>query len=81
MNDQEQRMVEYASQWMSYGGGDDEILAEFGLTPEQFYRRLLHLVSTRRVGGPNAKVRGQVGRFSSKKVAAYATLRTAPIRR
>lgn len=43
-NDNE--LVRFAAQWAPFGGGDEYIYPEFGLTPEQFYRRVLDVIQT-----------------------------------
>jgi hypothetical protein len=41
----DQQMVTFAYRWMPFGGtADDEILAEFGLTPVRFYLRVIEIL-------------------------------------
>lgn len=40
------RLVDFALQWETYGGGDEYILPEFGIQPPTFYRRLLSLLQS-----------------------------------
>ncbi|MCZ4587609.1 DUF3263 domain-containing protein [Rhodococcus opacus] len=40
------RFVDFALQWVSYGGGDEYILPEFGVQPSTYYRRLLSLLQS-----------------------------------
>ena len=43
----DEQMVTYAYRWMPFdGSADDEILAEFGLTPVQFYLRVIEIVES-----------------------------------
>lgn len=44
MDPYDQALLTYALRWCNYGGGDEQIFPEFGLTPEAFYRRVLDLV-------------------------------------
>jgi hypothetical protein len=38
-------MLAFAVQWMPYGGGDaEDIMVEFGIPPETYFRRLEHLL-------------------------------------
>lgn len=37
-----QQWVDFALRWEPFGGGDDYILPEFGVSPAVFYRRLLN---------------------------------------
>ncbi|UZG60287.1 hypothetical protein [Rhodococcus opacus] len=43
----DQALLDYAIRWCTYGGGDEHIFPEFGLTPEAFYRRVLTIVERR----------------------------------
>lgn len=48
----DKQMVAFAHRWMPYGGtADDEILVEFGLTPTQFYLRVIEILEKRDVPG------------------------------
>jgi len=40
------RMVDFAAQWMSFDGGDEYILPEFGIDPTTYYRRVLTILQT-----------------------------------
>jgi len=37
---EESAMLTFAAQWAPFGGGDEFILPEFGITPGTFYHRL-----------------------------------------
>ncbi|UGT55227.1 DUF3263 domain-containing protein [Nocardia asteroides] len=39
-------VLEYAAVWAPYGGNDAEAFVQFGLTPEEFHRRLIRLLGT-----------------------------------
>jgi hypothetical protein len=39
-------ILEFASEWAPYGGNDAEAFVRFGLTPEEFHRRLSRLLRT-----------------------------------
>ncbi|MEV0099727.1 DUF3263 domain-containing protein [Nocardia sp. NPDC050789] len=39
-------MLEFAAEWAPYGGNDDAAFVRFGLTPEEFHRRLARLLVT-----------------------------------
>jgi hypothetical protein len=41
-------LIAFATRWEPFGGGDEYILPEFGLQPEQFYRRLTQLLTDHR---------------------------------
>ncbi|MBM7241596.1 DUF3263 domain-containing protein [Rhodococcus fascians] len=40
------RMLQFALQWMPYGGGDrEDIMVAFGIPPETYFGRLRHLLA------------------------------------
>ncbi|MFB7718137.1 DUF3263 domain-containing protein [Nocardia sp. NPDC056100] len=39
-------MLEFAAEWAPYGGNDEAAFLRFGLTPDQFHRRLTHLLAS-----------------------------------
>ncbi|GEM30529.1 hypothetical protein NN3_15360 [Nocardia neocaledoniensis NBRC 108232] len=39
-------VLEFAAVWAPYGGNDAEAFVQFGLTPEEFHRRLIRLLGT-----------------------------------
>ena len=45
MTKDELAMLSFAVEWAPFGGGDELILAEFGVHPAVFYRRLQSLVT------------------------------------
>lgn len=47
MINHDQGLIQFLSRWMPYGGGDEEMLPEFGIAPHEFYRRALHLLDDR----------------------------------
>lgn len=48
----DEQMVTFAYRWMPFGGSaDDDIFAEFGLTPVQFYLRVIEIVESGEVRG------------------------------
>jgi hypothetical protein len=46
MDSYERELVEFAVRWCPYGGGDEHILPEFGISPGEFYRRVLTTLDT-----------------------------------
>ncbi len=72
MTHDEDLMVRFALKWLPYGGGDEHILPEFGLMPDEFYRRLSQLMDT--VGTPHLDPgsRRRLSEFSSLKLARPA---------
>ena len=47
MTHYDQWLIQFLSRWMPYGGGDEEILPEFGIAPHEFYSRALRLLDDR----------------------------------
>jgi len=43
---EERAMLTFAVQWAPFGGGDEFILPEFGITPGTFYHRLRAILFT-----------------------------------
>jgi hypothetical protein len=44
MNIHEKAMLTFARTWQPYGGNDDQILPEFGVSAATFYRRVLKII-------------------------------------
>ncbi|SEC99439.1 hypothetical protein [Rhodococcus koreensis] len=40
-------LLDFALRWSFYGGGDDYVFTEFGISPATFYQRVLVLVEKR----------------------------------
>lgn len=49
MDPYESAMVEFVQIWRPYGGADDQILPEFGMTADVFYRRVLDILERPRL--------------------------------
>lgn len=72
MTPHDQGLVRFLCQWMPYGGGDDEILPEFGIAPREFYNRLVHLLDARSTQIDFAQ-RQRLREFCCLKVRHYST--------
>nr|AIU93820.1 hypothetical protein LRS1606.386 [Rhodococcus sp. NS1] len=46
MTPDERAMVDFVLRWSPFGDGDEYILPQFGLTPPEFYSRILALAAT-----------------------------------
>lgn len=46
MTRDDRAMLAFATKWSRFGGGDEYILPEFGVTPSVFYQRLLTMVTS-----------------------------------
>lgn len=69
MTHDEDLMVRFALKWLPYGGGDEHILPEFGLMPDEFYRRLSQLMDTICTPHLDPGSRRRLSEFSSLKLA------------
>ncbi|MFZ2178859.1 MAG: hypothetical protein WAW17_33465 [Rhodococcus sp. (in: high G+C Gram-positive bacteria)] len=69
MTQDEDLMVKFALKWLPYGGGDEHILPEFGVTPDEFYRRLSLLVNTVRATRVDLGSRRQLVELCSLELA------------
>ena len=47
MDAHDRAMLQFAQRWSPYGGGDEQIFTEFGVSIPTFYRRVLTLVESR----------------------------------
>ena len=66
------RQLQFLSRWMPYGGCDEEILPEFGLTPKEFYRRLAQLLD-KGVLAMDFTLRQRLREFCHVKIGQYST--------
>lgn len=62
-------MLEFATKWYRYGGGDEYILPEFGLVPAEFYRRLLGMVTTTPIDEMDLAMRNDLREFCLLKLS------------
>ncbi|MGV9949639.1 DUF3263 domain-containing protein [Rhodococcus aetherivorans] len=68
MTSDERAMLAFVLRWSPFGGGDDYILPEFGLTPAAFYRRVLALL-TLQSGGTDVATRAHLRQFCVSKLS------------
>lgn len=68
-------MVEFALKWLPYGGGDEHILPEFGLTPTEFYLRIMKLMNSLSATRVDLGPRLQLIELCSLKLAHEGTKR------
>ncbi|MDF3310572.1 DUF3263 domain-containing protein [Rhodococcus sp. T2V] len=71
MNDHEKDMLAFARTWKPYGGNDDEILPEFGLTATTFYHRVLALLNRPLTHGLGIAECQAIRTFCAAKLRAY----------
>ncbi len=62
LDPEQRRLVDFAAMWLHYGGGSrEDIFVSFGLTEEQYFQRLLHLLTHRPLAvGLDAGVRNRM---------------------
>ncbi|MGC0367492.1 hypothetical protein ABH922_005544 [Rhodococcus sp. 27YEA15] len=49
MDPYENEMLKFVQMWKPYGGADDQVLPEFGMTVDVFYRRVLDILERPRM--------------------------------
>ena len=73
MTRDDQEMLAFATKWSSFGGGDEYILPEFGITPVVFYQRLLVMVTSTLINDVDFSTRTYLMDFCSSKLARPAS--------
>ncbi|MFC0452228.1 DUF3263 domain-containing protein [Rhodococcus jostii] len=69
MPDIDHSMITFAKRWSPYGGGDEYILPEFGITPMLFYQRLHTTLERKFVEGLDLTTRLSLREFCARKLA------------
>ncbi|MCX5042372.1 hypothetical protein OG921_04125 [Aldersonia sp. NBC_00410] len=62
-------MLEFATRWHQFDGGDEYILPTFGITPPVFYQRVLWLVNTSKDHGLDQPICRLVRQLCYRKLA------------
>jgi hypothetical protein len=62
-------MLAFATKWSRFGGGDEYILPEFGLTPSVFYQRILAMVTTTLINEVDFSTRQYLREYCSLKIS------------
>jgi hypothetical protein len=73
MTRDDQAMLAFATKWSRFGGGDEYILPEFGITPQVFYQRLLAMVTSTLINDVDFSTRTYLMDFCSSKLAQRAS--------
>ena len=73
MTRDDQAMLAFATKWSRFGGGDEYILPEFGITPVVFYQRLLAMVTSTLINDVDFSTRTYWMDFCSSKLARPAS--------
>lgn len=73
MTHEDRAMLVFATKWFRFGGGDEYILPEFGLTPTEFYQRILLMVTSTLIDEPDFATRTQLREFCSFKLSRSAS--------
>ncbi|KOS53215.1 hypothetical protein [Rhodococcus rhodochrous] len=69
MNPDDHALLAFAAKWSPFGGGDEHILPEFGLTPAIFYQRVLDLVTKTPTNDVDFATRNHLQKFCSLKLS------------
>ncbi|AWK76157.1 hypothetical protein CBI38_32120 (plasmid) [Rhodococcus oxybenzonivorans] len=77
MDSYDKALLDYTTRWCNFGGGDEDIFTEFGLTPEVFYRRVLALLEQRFVTELEFPARQYLRAYCTEKLTASAHQRRA----
>ena len=72
MTNEEHSMLAFAIRWLPYGGGDEQLLPEFGLLPSAFYQRLQTMLISRAFLGIDFAIRQQLLEQCAVKLATTA---------
>ncbi|BAH55472.1 hypothetical protein ROP_72250 [Rhodococcus opacus B4] len=64
-------MLGYVIAWAPFGGGDEEILPQFGITPDNFYLRLARILESRSCGGIDFATRNRLREFCAGKLSSF----------
>ncbi|SEC29938.1 DUF3263 domain-containing protein [Rhodococcus koreensis] len=67
----EKDMLAFARTWQPYGGNDDQILPEFGISEPTFYQRVLALLARPRTVGLGDEERKALITFCMAKLREY----------
>ncbi|EHI43330.1 hypothetical protein OPAG_06607 [Rhodococcus opacus PD630] len=73
MNAHERAMVNFAVRWSPFGGGEQYIFAEFGVSVPIFYRRVLKLVESRATTYLDSAVNESLRAYCQGKLSHYET--------
>ncbi|MFE3002602.1 hypothetical protein ACFXG4_47510 [Nocardia sp. NPDC059246] len=68
LNKHEQELLLFAARWAPYGGGEEFILPQFGISPSLFYRRVLAALRPVRDHRLTPEMQQQLTEFCTKKI-------------
>ncbi|GCE44574.1 hypothetical protein Rhow_008995 [Rhodococcus wratislaviensis] len=80
MTRDDQAMLAFATRWSRFGGGDEYILPEFGITPDVFYQRLLTMAKSTLINDVDFATRTYLMDFCASKLARPAPKNAAAAR-
>ena len=69
MTTEEQELIDFATRWLPFGGGDEYILPQFGVTPYTFYLRLHTLLQSRPTIGLRPAAKRQLAEACAVKLS------------
>jgi len=73
VNAHERAMVDFAVRWSPFGGGEQYIFAEFGVSVPTFYRRVLGLAENRTTTYLDFAVKEDLRAYCKDKLSHYGT--------
>lgn len=73
MNAIDRSMLIFANRWIPYGGGDEHIFTEFGLSAPRFYRKVLGLIESGETAELSPSDRENVRLMCTRKLAQRRT--------
>jgi hypothetical protein len=76
MTRDDQAMLAFATKWSRFGGGDEYILPEFGITPVVFYKRILAMVTSTLINEVDFSTRQYLREFCSLKISPSSPSRS-----
>ncbi|QQZ14628.1 MULTISPECIES: DUF3263 domain-containing protein [Rhodococcus] len=74
MTDIDYSMIKFAQMWSHYGGGDEYILPEFGISPALFYQRLHQTLEKRFIEDLDLTARLTLRDFCAVKLTRYGVV-------
>ncbi|MGW4126345.1 DUF3263 domain-containing protein [Nocardia sp. NPDC004711] len=64
----QREILAFAMKWLPFGGGDEDILPQFGIKPENFYRRLSIIIESRSCGEMDLATRNRLRELCRRKL-------------
>ena len=72
LNAYDRALLEFANRWYRFGGGDEYIFTEFGVSIPMFYHRVLSLVESRRTSNLDFDTKQILRKFCTVKLSQFS---------